>query len=75
MNVIRSVMGAMLDPGAVYQAPSGRLCTLAPGQIGTPTAAQALLLYCDGAGHQGAKSVEDGFTLSSTNWYLLRRVG
>ena len=76
MNVIRNVMCSMLDPGVVYRAPSGRLCTLAPLQAGTPSAAQALLLYCDPAGRQqGAKNVDDGFTLSRSNWYLLKAVG
>lgn len=75
MNVVRNVMCAMLDPGVVYRAPSGRLCTLAPLQVGTPSAAQALLLYCDPSGRSAPKNVDDGFTLSRSNWYLLKAVG
>ena len=75
MNVLRTVMCPTLGPGVVYQAPSGRLCTLAPLQAGTPSAAQALLLYCNPDSKSAPKNVDDGFTLSRFNWHLLRAVG
>lgn len=75
MNILRTVMCPTLDPGVVYRAPSGRLCMLAPLQAGTPSAAQALLLYLTPEGKSAPKNVEDGFTLSRSNWYLLRAVG
>jgi hypothetical protein len=75
MNVLHAVMGPTLEPGVVYRAPSGRLCRLAPLQAGTPSAAQALLLYCSPEGKSAPKNVDDGFTLSRFNWYLLREVG
>ena len=75
MNVLHTVMYPMLDHGVVYRAPSGRLCTLAPRQAGPPSAAQALLLYCNPDSKSAPKNVDDGFALSRSNWYLLRVVG
>ena len=75
MNILRTLMYPQLDPGVLYRAPSGRLCTLAPLQANTRSAAQALLLYCSPEGKSAPKNVDDGFTLSRSNWYLLRVVG
>ena len=63
-----------LVPGALYQAPSGRICTLCPSDTVHPQSAYATLLYerRDGKGPQSAFG--DGVTLAARNWHLLRRV-
>jgi len=63
-----------LDPDAVYLAPSGRRCRLLPDQDRRAPGPVALLLYDLRNGQPAASRFSDGFTLSRSNFYLLRRV-
>lgn len=75
-NVLRKIMGNVtLEHGVRYQAPSGRMCALCPKSSGTVSAEMATLLYSSPDGRSAPKNVDDGFTLSRFNWYLLRAVG
>lgn len=75
-NVMRKITGNVtLEHGVRYQAPSGRMCTLCRKSSGSVSAEVATLLYSDPDGRSAPKNVEDGFTLSRFNWYLLRAVG
>lgn len=67
-----SSLDAPLDPRAVYLAPSGRRCRLAPSNL---LVDRAVLLY-DLSDGTPAPQVEwsEGFTLTRENWRLLRRV-
>lgn len=62
-------------PGILYQAPSGRLCTLDPSEATRPLQAYCTMLYVRPDGTQATTSQSNGFCLSRFNWYLLRRVG
>jgi hypothetical protein len=64
-----------LRHGVLYQAPSGRLCTLDPADRGHPDAPYCTMLYVRADGTPATRSHADGFCMSRINWYLLRRVG
>ena len=63
-----------LDPKAGYLSPAGRFCRLVPGVAKDPHWSFATFVYCGLDARPSPGTLADGFTLSSANFHLLRRL-
>jgi hypothetical protein len=71
---VRGALPREIEPGVMYRAPSGRLCSMDPKHTkGNET--YFSMLYALPDGRPAPSWSTDGFCMSKFNWYLLRRVG
>jgi len=61
----------LLDPQAIYLSPSGRTCRVRGISNGETW---AVMIYDTPKGEPATRFHADGFTLSASNWRLLRRI-